>query len=336
MLRHLTLRRTLNLVVNQLEYLLRREKLISYPCFIKIDPSNRCQLRCPGCAQASDEFRASLPKKGFLTLADFKSVVDPVATTTMGVTLSALGEPLLNRSVLEIVEHARSLNIGVTISTNLSIHFSDESLERLVRSGVDKLVVALDGASPETYPIYRVRGDFGLVTGNVQKIAAIKRKLRTRTPELQWKFIEFDHNRHEVSAVPELYKKWGFDSYTIDVDRVDARVEAGRKSRFHRKEACFFPYSTMVVFVDGRVLPCCSYQETDWNLGNALNSDIRALWNTASYQALRRGFARRGYGDFMNPSCRACFGGSQDTTPETDPAEAPFIQISGPGGGTRR
>ena len=91
MLRHVTLKRAANLLLNQLECLLRREKLISYPCFIKIDPSNRCQLRCPGCEQASDTFRAALPKNGFLTLADFKKMVDPLAATTFGVTLSALG-----------------------------------------------------------------------------------------------------------------------------------------------------------------------------------------------------------------------------------------------------
>jgi radical SAM protein with 4Fe4S-binding SPASM domain len=333
MLRHMTLKRAANLMINQLEYVLRRERLVSYPCFIKIDPSNRCQLRCPGCAQASDEFRAGLPKKGFLTVADFKKIVDPLAATTLGITLSAQGEPLLNRAILEMIEHARSLNIGVTISTNLSIKFGGEYLERLVRSGVDKLMVALDGASSETYAMYRVGGDFGLVRENVKKIAAIKRTLGVSTPELQWKFVEFDHNRHEIFVVPELYKEWGFDSYLIDVDRVDARVEAARKSRFVRKEACFFPYSTMVVLVDGRVLPCCSYQQTAWHLGNALESDIRSLWNTASYRALRRGFARRNYGAFMHPSCRSCLrGGPQETIPSADPAQASLVQVSGPGG----
>jgi len=104
MLRHLTMRRVANLVLNQLEYALRREKLVSYPCVIKIDPSNRCQLRCPGSAQSSDEFRASLPKKGFLTLAEFKKIVDPMAATTLSITLSAQGEPLLNRGILEMIE----------------------------------------------------------------------------------------------------------------------------------------------------------------------------------------------------------------------------------------
>src|SRR5437660_9542478 len=88
MLRHMTLKRAANLVINQLEYLLRRERLISFPCFVKIDPSNRCQLRCPGCEQASDEFRATLPKKGFLTFGEFKQILDPLASTTFGVTLS--------------------------------------------------------------------------------------------------------------------------------------------------------------------------------------------------------------------------------------------------------
>src|SRR5271165_3653607 len=115
MLRRLTLRRAANLFVNQCEYLLRRESLVSYPGFLKIDPSSRCQLRCPGCEQASDAFRAALPKKGYLTVEEFKKIVDPVAATTLGVTLSALGEPLLNKTMVEMIEYAHSQNIGVTI-----------------------------------------------------------------------------------------------------------------------------------------------------------------------------------------------------------------------------
>jgi MoaA/NifB/PqqE/SkfB family radical SAM enzyme len=223
----------------------------------------------------------------------------------------------------------------VTISTNLSMNFGGNYLERLVRSGVDKLEVALDGASAETYAKYRVRGDFNLVRKNVRQIAAIKRALGARTPELQWKFVEFDHNRHETSAVPALYKEWSFDSYLIDIDRVDTRVEAARKSRFLRKEACFFPFSTMIVLVDGTVLPCCSYQQTVWGLGNALESDIRSLWNTEAYRVLRKGFARSGYGAFMHPSCRSCLrGGSQKAVRNPDRSQESLIQVCAPGGAT--
>jgi len=310
LVRHLTVRRALNLVINQCEYLLRRQALISFPGFMKIDPSNRCQLRCRGCGQSSGKFRRSLPEKSFLTLNEFKQILGPLASTTLGVSLSALGEPLLNREVVAMVKYSNGLNIGVTISTNLSLDLGDEYLEALVGSGLDKLIVALDGIDKETYEKYRVNGKYELVTENVRRLAEIKRKYCSNTPELQWKFIVFDHNIGQMSQVPILYKQLGFDSYRIDFNRDNAGIVEKAKSRFSKKRSCFWLYSTIRVDVDGSVYPCCSYTGlADWQIGNALMSDARLLWNGPSYIGLRRGFGRSDYGRFMHPTCQVCFGG---------------------------
>jgi MoaA/NifB/PqqE/SkfB family radical SAM enzyme len=221
-----------------------------------------------------------------------------------------LGEPLLNKTIVAMIEYAHSLNVGVTISTNLAMKLSEETLQGLVKSGLDKLMVSLDGATSETYRQYRVGGNFELVRENVKRLAAIKDQLGSRTPEIQWKFIEFEHNRSEVSVVPSLYRKWGFDSYRIDFDRKDTRVEDVARSRYARKESCFWLYSTIAVDVDGTVQPCCSFRlSTDWHLGDALVSDIRLLWNSPAYQSLRKGFGRVNYGGSMHPTCRLCFSG---------------------------
>jgi radical SAM protein with 4Fe4S-binding SPASM domain len=309
LLRHMTLRRASNLLINQCEYLLRRQRLISYPGFLKIDPSNRCQLRCKGCGQASSDFRKSLPAKAFLTLDDFKRIVDPMASTILGISLANLGEPLLNKEIASIIEHAKKRNIGTTIATNFSLPLKDEFLTRLVKSGLDKLMVSLDGITSDTYEQYRVAGNCELVKSNVQRLASIKRQLGAKTPEIVWKFIVFDHNRHEASRVPILYKDFGFDSYRIDVDRDAQSVVNDRKSAYAKRQSCFFLYSTMVVDADGTANPCCSFWETDWQLGNVLESDIRLLWNSEPYRALRRGFGRKNYGSSMHPVCRVCFGG---------------------------
>jgi radical SAM protein with 4Fe4S-binding SPASM domain len=314
LLRHMTLRRAWNLFINQCEFLLRRETLVSYPGFLKIDPSNRCQLRCPGCGQASDEFRAALPKKGFLTLEEFKRIVDPWAATTLGISLDALGEPLLNKDVVGMMEYAHSLNIGTTIATNLSFAPQEEYLRRIVKSGLDKMMISLDGITSESYEQYRVKGNFDWVRANVEILARLKRELRSKTPKLLWKFIVFDHNRHEVAQVPALYKKWGFDDYRIDIDRADEGVVSAHKSMFARKKSCFWLYSTMRLDADGKVNPCCSFVDTNWKLGNVLRTDIQQLWNSEPYRKMRRGFRRKDYGESMHPVCRTCFGGPKLVT----------------------
>jgi MoaA/NifB/PqqE/SkfB family radical SAM enzyme len=307
--RRMTVRRAVNLALNQIEYLLRKQRLMSSPPFLKIDPSIICQLRCLGCSQSSDEFRGSLSKKKYLTFDEFKNIIDPLAPTTLGISLSFYGEPLLNRNIVDIIEYAHSKNVGVTFPTNFSLNFTDDFFERLVKSGLDKLVIALDGASNETYKQYRVGGDFLLVKENVKRLSEIKKKIGCQTPIIMWKFVIFDHNRHEVEIVQREYKKWGFDSYTFSYDFRSNLAQGVASARYKRKKACFWLYNTMNVEVDGTARPCCSFLSTKWDIGNAFSTDIRLLWNNDRYRGLRKGFSFLNYGENMDPVCCTCMGG---------------------------
>ncbi|MCP4991807.1 MAG: radical SAM protein [Colwellia sp.] len=308
MMRYMTLRRVINLFVNYIEYLLRREKLWSYSPYIKVDPSLTCQLRCPGCPQSREEFRENLPAKSFLTLEEFKKILKPIAETTFGISLSMYGEPLLNKDITSMIEYAHSLNVGVWFPTNFSLKVTDEQLERLVKSGLDKLVISLDGTSEETYKEYRVNGKFEIVKKNVQRLANIKKRYGSPTPHLEWKFIMFDHNLHEVDIVKREYRKWGFDSCFILPDRRWDEVKAVQETSYAKKKNCFWLFNTINVAVDGSLMACCANMPA-WNIGNAIESDIRTLWNNDRYRKLRRGFSRLNYGQEMGPVCVKCFGG---------------------------
>jgi MoaA/NifB/PqqE/SkfB family radical SAM enzyme len=298
------MRRAVNLAINSVELHLRRRRLLSYPPYLKIDPSVRCQLRCVGCPQVSDKFRASLPKKGFLAVDEFKKIVRPLAKTTIAISLSQFGEPLLNKDILSMVEFAHSLRIGVHFPTNFSLKFSDAYLEQLVKSGLDKLTVALDGASKETYDQYRVGGNFDLVTRNVRRLSDMKRRLKSRTPLVEWKFVVFDHNEHETEVVRTRFREWGFDSHSLVYDRHGESSRRVRLSRYAARKPCFWLYNTMHVDCDGTVRPCCG--APDWRIGNALETDSAAVWNSCRYQELRAGFGFRKYGQNMDPLCRKC------------------------------
>jgi len=310
---HLTWRRSVNLVINQLEYLLRRKRLISMPPYIKIDPSIRCHLRCPGCPQSRDSFRASLPKKSLLTFEEFKKILDPLVETTFGISLSLYGEPLINKNIIPMIEYATSHNIGVWFPTNFSLDFNDEFFEKLSRSGLEKLVVSLDGTTKEAYIKYRVGGDFDLARNNVKRLADIKKRLGLDTPQIEWKFIIFDHNRNQVETVKREYRQWGFDSYFLVLDRRGDKLVHNHASSFKKRKSCFWLYNTIHVEVDGTIRPCCS-NKPSWNIGNALTTDIRILWNNARYQDLRGGFSYINYGKAMDPVCVNCLGGDRLTS----------------------
>jgi len=83
-------------------------------------------------------------------------------------------------------------------------HVKPDVLEAVVKYGVRQLRVSLDGASQETYSVYRVRGNFERVIENVRTINAFKAQYGTEYPELLWQFIVFGHNEHELPQARAL------------------------------------------------------------------------------------------------------------------------------------
>ena len=78
---------------------------------------------------------------------------------------------------------------------------SEEALEALVKYPLRSITCSIDGASPETYEKYRVRGNFDKVIANIRRINEYKRQYKSGFAMLNWQFIIFGHNEHEIGAV---------------------------------------------------------------------------------------------------------------------------------------
>jgi len=312
---HLTATKLFNLGLNAIELRLRIASPRSLPPYMKIEPTPLCHLRCVSCYQRDLSFKKALLQENngnmYLSLDDLKAIVGPVKGALVGVSLSHYGEPLLNPHVSSLIEYLHGNNIAVSFPTNLSFRFDDDQVDRLVRSGLDCLEVSLDGTTEATYSQYRVGGDFHLVLGNVRLLADRKRVLGIRRPKLIWKFIEFEHNRHEVPLIGQLWRSLGFDGYEVHGDYMSRSSKQLRGESVRRivdaQRVCFWPWNTMIVRWDGSVRPCCSIEE-GIDLGNAIRSDVRDLWRSERYRSLRAGFDKKAYGQKMALVCKICLG----------------------------
>jgi sulfatase maturation enzyme AslB (radical SAM superfamily) len=140
------------------------------------------------------------------------------------------GEPLLNRSLPRFVQMARRFLLPTYASTSLSIRNLD--FDALVASKLNFLIVSIDGATEETYSIYRRKGNFALVIDNLKKLVEAKTRFSSYTPILQWQFLVFEHNVHEVEAVKQLARELGVNElrlvkpYAVDWDDPKIVVQA--------------------------------------------------------------------------------------------------------------
>lgn len=302
---HLTFRKISNLLLNVIELKLKIISPRSLPPYIKIEATPLCQLRCPGCTLSKKQFQSSMQ----ITLEQFKRIVDDLSPTLLGISLSDNGEPLLHTDIVSLIEYAHSKNIAVSFPTNLSVNLNETSIERLVKSGLDSIFVSLDGATKETYNKYRVGGNFSLVLQNVRSLSEAKQRFGLRRPRIIWKFIIFDHNKHEVDIVRQKYRELGFDDYEFVPDIRDLSEESRKRYKASlRKKArgCFWLWHTMIIEWDGKVFPCC--MKYNFDIGNAIEKGSKEIWRSEEYKLLRQGFSSKNNRSTMHPFCRKCLG----------------------------
>jgi len=322
---HLTLRKIINLLFNAIELHFRVASPKSLPPYIKIEPTPLCQLRCVSCVHKDFKFKQSLLKlnKGrmHLSLDDLKTIVEPIKDTLVGVSLSGYGEPMLNPNIGVLTEYLHGNNITVSFPTTMSMRLSAAQTKNLVNSGLDRIEISLDGTTEASYSQFRVGGDFNLVLRNVRSLADCRDALGSKRPEIVWKFIEFEHNKHETETIESLYRDLGFDRYVIHHDfcsesSMNIRRASGQ-SIVRQKKPCYWLWNTTVIRWDGSVLPCCSTWDTI-NLGNAIKDGIKTIWRSDAYKSLREGFDKNLYGRKMGEFCKACLDLEQDTSCGSD------------------
>lgn len=317
-------RKTANVLLVEWERHRRRAKLRGKPYHYFVDPCNLCDLRCPLCPTGTSELRRA---RGMLSLADFRIILDKIAPYAITVSLDNWGEPLLNGEIFEIVRAASERGLFTSLSSHLSLEIGGLG-ERLVRSGLNHLTVSLDGVTQEVYGRYRVGGDLELVLRNVREIVEAKRRLGSATPFVEWQFIVFPHNEHEMAAARELAPALGVDelrfrSPGLPFERVDDEALGDRwlpenpafrdldPAKFRAQgylwaEPCFYLYRSMSIHPGGGVAGCPMTYDERRDFGNLLDDDLATIWNNRSYQASRALFAS-GAADPAGTICDGCY-----------------------------
>jgi len=274
------------------------------PTRICIEASSFCQLRCPSCPTTSGAIHPAVGS-GFLRLTDFRAVLDS-APDLQHVELSNYGEVFLNPQLRDILRLASERGVAVSILNGANLnHVPEDVLEALVTCGVRELSCSIDGASPETYRQYRVRGDFDTVIRNIEIINRYKRQHGSDLPKLRWQFVVFGHNEHEIAIARakaaelgmEFCAKLTWDQEFSPIRNPDAvRAETGHASRDEYEAERGEPYASYIcnqlwdapqVNWNGKVLGCCRNFWGDFG-GNAFADGLAASVNHEKMVHARR------------------------------------------------
>ncbi len=303
----LSLRRLINLLLLRSSYLLskllRQPVHWGMPMSLSIEPTTSCNLRCPECPSG---LRSFTRPTGHISIELYQHILEELAPQLLILILYFQGEPFIHPQFFELIKQAADKKLYTISSTNG--HFlSDEYARKTVESGLDRLIISLDGLSQETYSAYRKEGRLQEVLAGIRRLVKWKAKLRSHTPHLVLQFLVVKPNEHEIPQLKRLYRELGVDELQIKTAQI-YEYENGhpliptdlRYSRYQPDEQgkwklkkplrnrCLRLWQGAVITWDGRVLPCCFDKDAQHLMGQMPLHSFRQIWKNAAYAAFRK------------------------------------------------
>ncbi|MGZ3864667.1 MAG: radical SAM/SPASM domain-containing protein [Bacteroidia bacterium] len=273
-----------------------------FPLSLNFEPTTSCNLRCPECPSG---LRSFTRPTGMLEKKFFQGTIDELKDKLVYLTFYFQGEPYLNPDFLEMVKYASDKNIYTFTSTNAH-YLNDENSRKTIESGLDKLIISIDGTTQEVYEQYRVGGKLDKVLEGTKNIIAWKKKLKSKTPYIVFQFLVVKPNEHQIEEAKRLTKELGADEIkfktaqindfengsslipdNVEYSRYKKNAEGTYTIKNKLLNQCWRMWSGCVITWDGKVVPCCFDKDAQHRLGDVQQTSFKEIWESSSYNSFR-------------------------------------------------
>ena len=273
------------------------------PISIAVEPTTSCNLRCPECPSGLRNFTRPT---GMLQKDFFQKLIFELHHKTLYLTFYFQGEPYLNPAFLDMVKLASEKKIYTATSTNAH-YLSVENAEKTVKSGLDRLIISIDGTTQETYQQYRIGGSLNKVIQGTKNLVKAKKDLKSSTPHIIFQFLVVKPNEHQTDEVLKLAKELGVDevkfktAQVYDYEKGNPLIPDNPKYSRYQKLAdgnyyiknkllnhCWKLWHSCVITWDGKVVPCCFDKDARHQLGDLQQIDFKQIWQSEAYNRFRR------------------------------------------------
>lgn len=303
---HLSFERTWNIMRLKISYFLsktfKKPIVFAYPFSLSIEPTTACNLACPECPSGLKQF--SRPT-GKLNLELNEKILEQVRSTVFYINYYFQGEPFIHPQFLDLIRAAKKAKIYTATSTNA--HFIDmkKALE-IIDSGLDRLIISIDGMTQASYEQYRINGQLSKVIEASTFLVEAKRERKSSTPYLIFQFLAVKPNEKEIPAVFSLAKEIGIDEVRIktaqfydfkhgnslmpeqdNYSRYSLQRNGTYKLKGRQGNHCWRMWSGSVLTWDGKVVPCCFDKDASHVLGDVSQQEFKKIWNSSAYQKFR-------------------------------------------------
>jgi radical SAM protein with 4Fe4S-binding SPASM domain len=303
----LTIQRLSNVIQVEASFLLskvfRKVLVMGTPWAASIEPTTACNLRCTECPTGIQSL--SRPK-GNMQTDVFATLIEKLSPGLFYLTLYFQGEPMLNPYFTEMVKIARRRKIFVATSTNG--HFlNDINVDEIIKSGLNHLIISIDGLDQQTYERYRAGGNLQTVKEGIHRLVAARKTAKSNSPFIELQFLVIRHNEHQMNQMRVFAKQAGVDKITFKTAQVYNFSDQNtviptlkKKSRYRQnpdgswvisrtiRNRCHRIWNSIVLTWDGKVVPCCYDKDAEHQTGDLLQEPLSEIWKNQYYSSFRR------------------------------------------------
>jgi MoaA/NifB/PqqE/SkfB family radical SAM enzyme len=268
------------------------------PLSVSAELTNYCNLACPECVTGSGKMKR---ERGFMDLALFKKITGELSPFLNNINLYFQGESMLHPRFFDFLEASRGIHS--VVSTNG--HFlTVANAEKILKSGLAKLIISLDGADQETYSGYRKNGSFETVLEGISNVSEAGRKIKSSL-KTEIQFLVNRHNEHQIPSIRKIAESLNIP-LRLKSMQVLNKEEAGdwlpvngRYRRYSLKDGryviknslpdrCARLWFNPVITWDGKVIPCCFDKNGEYIMGDMMNETFREIWDGPKYRLFRK------------------------------------------------
>ena len=250
---------------------------------IYIEITNACNLSCPFCIKNKRKIK-------YITLDEYKYIIDKIKKYTKEIYLHILGEPLLHPDIIEFIEYANSQNLLVNITTNgylinnlknnsnihrlnISLHSYNEIYKLNLNTYLDNIFNTIDKIKNKTFISLR------LWVGN-------------KNTEYILKYINQRYNTN-INKL-ENNTKTKITSNLI-IDTFHEFIWPDLNNNYYNEIGkCRGLIDHIGILSDGTVIPCCLDTTGVINLGNIYQEELDSILEKQIVKDMVDGF-KKGY-----------------------------------------
>ncbi len=294
-IKKISIKKILNFIKIFLSYwisvILKKTYRWGMPYSISVEISNYCNLNCPQCPVGNGTLSR---KKGNMNFKTFKRIIDQTHQYLLNCFLYFQGEPFLNPLLPKMIEYAHKKHIFTATATNG--HFlSEKNAKKIVLSGLDYIIISLDGLTQQTYQIYRKNGNIQTVINGIKNLVNAKKKLNRTNPFIEVQTLLMSTNEHEIKKLQKFVYQLGVDNFKIKSMQIyDFKKYAyllPKNQKYNRykkingvwqrrkkiKNRCWRLWNSAVITWDGKLLPCCFDKNAKYYFGYVNSENLKNL-----------------------------------------------------------